>query len=279
VVKAVYVDGVTSYMYSPFSTAIGRFKIGKASVGYFPLWLFGEGIADVSLMGGYGDFWRFARMNGWNFTYPVPEGQKFIVDITNLNGEQVSDTADIFIIYDRYDASDIKGTEENGPYSDTLWYFNYLTNSESVGANEEIELDYSYLPAEYAEFPAGVVPSKSKITVMGIMGKTAGHITDSSNYAITSYLKMYYRRRVLFDDDLNGLPFRYDYGGAFSIDGMNVLDVDAEKGRFGYVFNPALEFYEGDELTIAVKTEGTGSDEISENSIRVAVVLKIESIR
>jgi len=180
------------------------FKIDKTTVGYFRISnVYGNHLAPVVLVSGSrkGTILKYLWDKGIFKGYPVGEGQTFIVEgSTNANNK-------IVILYDEYDAGDIRPDQENGSESTKYFVINYGDTGANIDSAGDKLYSRSLNPVEFPAFPFGAdVPAKAVITVYGILGSEVGVRNATPATAIyTQYLKFVKERIVLFDEDRNGL--------------------------------------------------------------------------
>jgi len=147
---------------------------------------------------------------GWMRGYPVAEGQTFRVK-PYTSGKKLND---VIIVYEKYDAGDIKATDPNGSESKEYIFINYGRPSSNINDAGDFDVNTCVTTKEFPDFPFGVeVPSKTTIDVLGILGSEVIRYLDSGTYTYTKFLKMFRGRTCLFDKDKQGLPF---YASTFS---------------------------------------------------------------
>ncbi len=220
----------------------------------------------------------YLRKKGIFNGYPVAEGEVFTVDL--ITGA----TAVKVVEYEIYEAGDITSEMENGSKSGSYVYINYGDTGAVLQATAETVLGETNNPTEYPSFPfGGIVPANQKIEVIGILASgvaPAANVTGTATY--TDYLKLMKGRTVLFDEDHNGLLYHelfLDPPGAVNMIaeghavGGNYTQCDLKEPL---MFDPALVFNEGEELSVAwhVIYEGAGSP-ITEELQEVGVILRL----
>ena len=199
---------------------------------------------------------------GWMRGYPVAEGQTFRVK-PYTSGKKLNN---VMIIYEKYDAGDIKATDENGSEGRTYIFVNYGRPESSITSSGDNEISVSVTTEEFPDFPFGkAVPSKTTIDILGIVGSEAINYVDANNYVYTKYLKMFKGRTCLFDRDKKGLPF---YQPTFSdisaathyARGFSVIGNYTERDRRHPFIPPKpLTFKEGEEVKVYITTGAKGS--------------------
>lgn len=190
--------------------------------------------------------------------YPVAEGETFEVK-PHTAGATVLGS----IQYEVYDAGDITSEMPNGSKSNEFLFLNYGKNGSIIAQGVTGTLDETRNPAEYPAFPFGdTVPPKYEIDIIGFLLMTwkdaLGNLNP--NYA---FLKLTKDRRVLFDDDKQGICVR---------EGLGYLTWGpCRQGNFDVEFFPTpLKFGPGDELLVQM-TAGA-ADAIAADDIMLAAV-------
>jgi len=200
---------------------------------------------------------------GWMRGYPVAEGQKFRVK-PYTSGRTVGN---VVIIYEKYDAGDIKATDVNGSEAkEYIFVNNYGRPSEDIKSSKDYLLNCCVTTQEFPNFPFGeAVPSKTKIDILGILGSEVIDYDDASNYVFTKFLKMFKGRTCLFDRDKQGLVF-YGKTGASMTAGTNfgrgisvIGNYTIKDRREPFVPPTPLSFGAGDEVNVFIAAEAEGS--------------------
>lgn len=215
-----------------------------------------------------------------NVFIPVAEGQ-------TLNVSKYAETGNIMIIYDEYDAGDIRADMPNGSAAKEYTFLQYMSTSLTPTASQSLLLDTSLSPAEFPDFPCGKnVPAGTQITLLGLMGHPFTTGAVGPNAWGTTFVKLIREREVLFDEDRNGIPFdAYDdaavadaYGCNFSLIGepLAILE-DASVMTPGepLLFDPAIVFSAGEELNIYLTGIMTTAAAWEETMLSFAAILKI----
>lgn len=223
---------------------------------------------------------------GINVTIPVAEGQTLTLSKLGQYDHTV-------VVYDRYDAGDITPTMPNGTESKEYTFIQYMDASSYPSASGDVELDVSLSPAEFPDFPCGkVVPARTKIDVLGLIGSPFVDMDAAPDYMTTDYVKLVKDREVLFDEDRNGIPFRsatksmtgtaYDctlslIGPCVSTD-PNDNDANAENivSADPLIFDEPLHFESGQELGVFITVRGAGTvPTLPAGTIDLAAILKV----
>jgi len=215
---------------------------------------------------------------GWMQGYPVAEGQTFRVK-PYTSGKKLNNVA---IIYEKYDAGDIKATDENGSEAKTYVFVNYGRPSENLTASKDYEINTCVTTEEFPDFPFGAsVPSKTTIEVLGILGTECIRYADANNYVQTRFLKIFRGRTCLFDNDKQGLPF-YHYlfsgitsgthrGKGFSVIG-NYTTLDR---REPFIPPKPLVFSAGEEVKVFVNAYAKGSETLDKTNVEIGFIEKV----
>jgi len=197
----------------------------------------------------------FLTSKGINVFIPVAEGQ-------TLNVSRFAEAGNVMVVYDIYDAGDIRDDLPNGAKANEYTLIQYMSTSLTPVASQTLLLDTSLSPAEYPDFPAGkVVPAGHKITLLGLMGHPFTTGAAGPNCWGTTFVKLVRGRETLFDEDRNGIPFDGQDAAAvadvytcnFSLIGACVpvlLDSAVMAVGNPLLLDPPIEFAEGEELNI-----------------------------
>jgi len=217
---------------------------------------------------------------GYMEGYPVAEGQTFRVK-PYTTGKKLSR---VMIIYEKYDAGDIKADMVNGSEASEYIFVNYGRPSENLTTGGDYEVSQCVTTKEFPDFPYGAnVPSKTQIEILGILGSECINYSASDTYTYTKYLKMFKGRTCLFDNDKNGLPF---YMWAFSGisagthfgRGFSVIGNYTEKDRREPFTPPTpLVFKEGDEVKVYITAgKATNAGSIDTEYAEIAFIERVK---
>lgn len=214
--------------------------------------------------------------NGVFSPIPVPTG--FELRIDGLDATSI-----VQVIYDEYDAPDVSSQERNGPDSNSYDFIQYGRFSGTL-ADGRNTYATQQTTSEYLQFPFGdVVPAKTQITIHGVAFSAIGKTTSSqANQQRTDYLRLTKERKVMFDEDLNGMLYR-----GFIDTSQDITTVAAGQQRAGnnsdadlsdyLAFDPPLLFESGEELNVEVETTlVTGSANILAADAEVAFILGVD---
>lgn len=215
------------------------------------------------------------------FSLPIAEGQKLTVVRANEAGN-------VQVLYDRYDAGDIRSDMPCGTDSKVYSFLQYLTQSEQLDEDGDLLLDTAVTPAEFPDFPAGrACPANTTIKLHGIAGSAHNEGGSSDAYWYDTYLKLVRDREVLFDEDRQGIPFLSDADGASydpqyrdskSIIGSGAMFAEIAAwyaGRPPLMFATPLEFLSGEELLVYASGKIVGTYETVADKIDVALILEV----
>jgi len=224
---------------------------------------------------------EFLTLNGINITIPVAEGQTF-------NVSRFAETGNVIIVYDEYDAGDIRADMPNGSQALEYVFMQYMSSSETPVASQDILFDTSLSPAEFPDFPAGkVVPAKHEITLLGLAGHPFTTGAAGPNAWGTTFVKLVREREVLFDDDRNGIPFDGQDATATSdaymcnfslIGGCVPVLLDSAVKAIGnpLLFTPPIVFGEGAELNMYLSGIMTTAAAWEETMVDMAAILHVK---
>ena len=223
----------------------------------------------------------FLTAKGINVTIPIAEGQ-------TLNVSRYAEAGNVMLVYDEYDAGDIRADMPNGSAASEYVFLQYMSTSETPTASQDILLDTSLSPAEFPDFPCGkVVPAKHEITMLGLAGHPFTTGGAGPNAWGTTFLKMVREREVLFDDDRNGIPFDGQDATAtadaymcnFSLIGPCtpvLLDSAVQVIGDPLLFDPPLVFPEGSELNMYLSGIMTTAAAWEETLVDMAAILHVK---
>jgi len=256
-------------------------KIDNVTVGYYRcVGKSGNHLGDASASTIGRNLMRFLVNRGLPFSFPVAEGQK-------LNVSRPAGTGKIVILYDRYDAGDIRNDMPSGSASKVYGFIQYLRESAVLAASGDMLLDTSITPAEFPDFPAGkAVPAKMSIKLHGIAGCPVADFASGDNGFYTSYLKLIREREVLFDEDRNGFLFwgndQTAQTGIYTLP-KGIIGSGADYAEFNafwankqpLMFDPSLVFASGEELLIYLTWVKIGTHTMPANLADVALILEV----
>ena len=210
--------------------------------------------------------------------YPVASGETLSI----TGAAQAACT--VVVIYDRYEAADIKPEMPNGSKSKELTYINYGNTGATIAGAGSNLYDTPVNPVQFIGFPFGeTVPADTEITLFGVLGSSFAPLEcDGTDGIATKFLKFSRDEEVLFDYDRNGLLMYANlYGTALVGDyvarGLSVIgsysDVDFKEP---YWFTPELMFTIGQELSIELTTviKGAGKNIVVAEQ-EIGIIMKV----
>jgi len=218
-----------------------------------------------------------ARKGLWK-GFPVAEGEILkITGVARSNAKQI-------LIYEIYDADDIKPENENGSKSLRYMFLNYGNCGAAINASGDSLYTTSQSPAEFPSFPFGaVVPAKHEIEILGVCASpVAPKENDDTDYIYTRYLKFVKDRAVMFDEDRNGIIFENRQNDLTArVDSVaQGISLIGNKSEYDIndplMFDPPLKFVAGDELNIYVTTvQGGSGQDISTALHEIALIERV----
>lgn len=259
-------------------------KIDNVTVGFYRVY----GKSGNHLGGIRGGYVSFNLMSflvglGLPFSLPIAEGQK-------LHVSRPAGAGHIQILYDRYDAGDIRADMPCGSAAKNYGFLQYLRESSVLEAAGDMLLDTAITPAEFPDFPAGKpVPAKMSIKLHGIAGTPfSDFVYDVTAYKgyYSTFLKLIREREVLFDEDRDGILFEGRIDGTTEKNyehGKTIIGSGAEfhetyvswAGKPPLMFDPPLEFSSGEELLVYLTCGIDGDRAMAENLADVALILEV----
>jgi len=221
----------------------------------------------------------FLESKGINISIPIAEGQEF-------NISRVAEGGEVIVVYDMYDAGDIRADMPNGSASKEFTFIQYMDASTYPSVTGDTLLDLSLSPAEFPDFPCGaVVPARHKIDILGLCGTPVCSKVYQGDYIGSTFVKLIKDRETLFDEDRDGILFR---SGAPSMSGaasykceISLIGNGAEWGlntnfdTYGepLLFEPKLSFVAGEELLAYMSFYSDGTHQLETASIDLAAIL------
>jgi len=215
------------------------------------------------------------RSVGFDLNYPVASGETFTVS-------QVPSSGYVALVYDIYDSADITPDMPNGSRSNIRRYVHYGTNTAAITASPgAVDLSLIWSGGDKWPFDGSGIAEKNKYRLAAILGAPCAHGNATINKGYTTHLKLIHRNNVLFDEDRNGLPFKglstqTADAASYESTGTVIGPLTAENPAAGLVFDPPLEFVEGDKLTTQVVVADAAATGIAGSEIDLAYVLEHE---
>jgi len=211
--------------------------------------------------------------------YPIAEGETM-----TFSGVKQAGALQV-VIYEEYDAGDVKNTDPNGSKSDEYLFINYGRPEANITKTGDTIYDTVQSPAEFPDFPfAKDVPAKMTIELLGILASDVVDDRGSNDSMATQYLKLIRERVTLFDDDKNGILLMGLTGNTdadqqiargLSLIG-NFSDVDGKPPLF---FDPAITFGPGEELGIYLTTAAGSAQSASDLEVADLEIGLIERVK
>ncbi len=228
----------------------------------------------------YGNIMDFLTKQDINVSIPIAEGQR-------LSVSRYAETGNVILVYDQYDAGDVKETDPNGSAAREYVFLQYAKVGTAPTESGDAKIDTSLTPSEFPDFPCGaVVPPNHDIALLGIVGSpfvdgAAGPISFAS-----SFIKLMKDREVLFDVDRSGIPFdgqdatatALAYQGNFSLIGPGtevLLNTNAITPGDPLIFKPEIMFTAGQELNASLSVVETGVATWTDNVDDQAFILRV----
>lgn len=196
---------------------------------------------------------------GWHRGIPVPAGYTFVGSGPATAGAVQT------VVYDEYDAGDMRADQPNGPDSNELDYVIYGDTGATITTVLLNKVDNPVNPAEFAAFPFGeAVPANTTIEVFALLASTfSPSENDGTNDFATTFLRFTHDRTVVFDPDRNGLPMwetlatqsADQVGDAPGVIG-NYSDAD---NRSPFILTPPMVFGGGELLLVEWRSQIAGT--------------------
>jgi len=215
------------------------------------------------------------------FSLPIAEGQKLTVTRYDQPGN-------VQVLYDRYDAGDIRADMPCGTASKSYGFLQYLKTTETLAADGDLLLNTAITPAEFPDFPAGkACPANTNIKLHGICGSAHNEGGAADLFWYDTYLKLVRDREVLFDEDRLGIPFlgtalgtTFDpeYSESKSIIGSGATFVEGaahDVGKPPLMFATPLVFVSGEELLVYLSGKTVGVYTTATDEMDVALILEV----
>jgi len=257
-------------------------KVDRKTVGFYRFrGRGGNQLASPHIYGDFGNIIQFLTDAGINMTIPVAEGQILTFSRGGVGGN-------IALIYDCFDAGDIRADMPNGTDSKEYTFVQYMTHDGTIDADEDLLMDTSLTPSEFPDFPVGaIVPARCTIDIVALVGsplrnKSAG----GAEYCYTTFIKLIKDRETLFDEDSYGLPFLGDLGGSDGRYYTSKHSLIAPSGVHGsddvgwgmgrpLIFDPALHFISGEELLFYVSVVANHDSQF-DDFLDIGAVLRVK---
>lgn len=227
-------------------TQLGRFRTYGKAGNHIPV------PGDVAGFGLGCTLFRLLAGLGWPIEYRIATGETMEItwDTNAVDSWAV-------IVYDIYDAADIKAEDMNGSRSKVRRYVHYGDNAAVAAVAEEIDTSDMWTGGAEWPFDAEAVGEGHVYRIKGILSCPVAIGDGTAHVAHSTYLQLMKRGTVLFDEDRQGLPFRGDAGHTaatddYDPDGSVIGPMSEDNPNPPLIFDPALEFVEGDTLLTRV---------------------------
>ena len=231
----------------------------------------------------YANMMAFLAEAGINVSIPVAEGQR-------LSLTRYAEAGNLIVVYDAYDAGDVKATDPNGSAGREYTFMQYAKVGTAPTASGDAKIDTALTPAEFPDFPCGaVVPPNHDIELLGIAGcpfvdGAAGPVSFAS-----TFIKMMKDREVLFDVDRAGIPFdgqaaaatALSYAANFTLIGPGtevLLNTNVITPGDPLMFTPAIGFSSGQELNATLSVIKTGAATWTDDVDDQAFILRVKRV-
>jgi len=259
-------------------------KIDNFTVGYYRI--YGKSGNHLGgIRGGYigTNLMRFLVERGLPFSLPIATGQK-------LNVSRPAGDGHIQVLYDRYDAGDVRNDMPCGTASKNYGFLQYLRETTVLTDSGDMLLDNAITPAEFPDFPAGkAVPAKMSIKLHGIVGcpfSDFAYVATAYEGYYSTFLKLTREREVLFDKDRKGFLFEGRIAGSIEKSyehGKTIIGSCADyyetvvswAGKPPLMFDPPLEFASGEELLVHISAIEDGTRAMTADLADVALILEV----
>ena len=226
---------------------------------------------------------EFLAKRGINVAIPVAEGQTF-------NVSRFAEAGNVIVVYDLYEAGDVKPNEPNGTECREFTFIQYAEIGATPSAAGDFKVDTSLTPSEFPDFPCGaVVPAQHQIELLGIAGSPfVDAAAGPASYAST-FLKLLRDREVLFDVDRLGLPFDGQnaaavapaYVGNFSLIGPGtevLVNTNVITPGEPFMLETPLVFTAGQELNVSLSLVKTGAGNWTGHVDDEAFILRVRRV-
>lgn len=198
-----------------------------------------------------GGLMRFLAALGLDMSIPIADGESLTV-------KRYAETGNVCLIYDVFDAADVKPTDPNGSESLVRRYVHPITNTAAI-TSTPVTLATSLIWTGGDQWPVNGlgVPDKTTFKLIGLIGAPSARGNASANKGYSTYLQLLKRNDQLFDIDRNGLPFKGNSAATADTEdytslGSLIGPLTAESPAPPLIFPSPLVFATGDTLTVQV---------------------------
>jgi hypothetical protein len=252
------------------SRTVGKFRVVGLSGNHLPY----PAVKTTQLYEStFGGLLAWLRARGIDLSFPLAKGE-------TLTLSRYAEAGDVTLVYDAFDADDVKATEPNGSEAKVSRYLHYLTNSAAITASP-CAFDTSLIWAGGEAWPVGgiEVPSGVTIRLLGIFGAPASRGNASANKGYTTYLKLLLDGDVLFDDGTNGLPFVGDVAqtadaAVYTPVASVIGPLTAAEPYPPFLLDSPLVFRAGQKLTVQALLTGAASGGLAASQLDLALLLE-----
>lgn len=218
--------------------------------------------------------------------YPIPieSGQIFTIPGVGANDR-------VLVIYDVYDAGDVKATEHNGTHGASHSWIQEVTYTGGAVWGTTVRFDTLLTPAQFLDFPIRAnVPGGRRVTVEGIAG--VPFMQAAAGAAVGRTRRVFWtrdRERILGEVG-HGHWFRGEGAGAADIwsalestighDDASVNDLvgTAQAIRESYAYTPPLAFKADEDVDLWCDTETLGAG-AAITACRIVIMLALTEYR
>lgn len=186
------------------------------------------------------------------------------------------------VVYDLYDADDIKATMFNGTETNDFQLFQVVSNSGSLSSAGDAALNRSDLDSQFPAFPGGeVAQANRRFELLALFGAPVAEGNGSANHHFSTFLKMIQDRKDILDQSLVGMLFQGDSGHTANSTGYGALAglIDRPRDTNGgslYVFDTPLTFEGGSELNVIVSiATGSAGVELAAGDAKLGLLFNI----
>lgn len=262
-------DYITVYVQG---TAVGKFRVKGLSGNHlaYPAMQVNQAYEGV-----VPNLFEYARSIGFPLDIPIASGETLTIS-------RYAETGDVCVLYDVFDAGDIRPDQDNGSRANKRRYIHYGTNTSAI-TSSPAGVNKSLIWSGGSGFPfdGSSVAERNIYRVKAILGCPCTGGDGSANKGYTTHLVLISDNNYLFDEDRNGLPFLSD--SSYTTDATGYKEVasvigalTAEHPKPALVLDPPLEFPEGKQLTVQVRVSSAAADGIEANEIDVAFLMEQE---
>lgn len=220
-----------------------------------------------------GGLFAWARRLGLDLSIPLASGETLTIS-------RYAEAGYVAVVYDRYDAGDVKPTEPNGSMSPVRRYVHYGENSAAVtGSPASVNTSLIWTGGEQFPFDGSAVAEKNVFRLLAILASPSAHGDGSANKGYSTFLKLIHRNNVLFDEDQNGLPLKGNSAATadaadYTSLGSVIGPLTAENPAPGLWLPDPITLAEGDKLTTQVIVADAAASGIAASELDVAYLME-----